>query len=149
MLTTSFDEYGAEVSPDGQWITYLSNESGSGVPDVYVRPFSPEGHGSTAKWQVSNGGGFAPHWGRDGRQLFYVRGTNLADAVATDVDVTSGFRTDTPRRLFTVPPIINTGAIGFARSSNRFLFVTRPNPGSEAPFTIALNWQAALKSGDQ
>ncbi len=54
-------------SPDGRWIAYSSDESGSF--EVYVRPF-PETAGG-GKWQVSSGGGQMPVWSRDGKNLFF------------------------------------------------------------------------------
>ena len=56
----------AEVSPDGRWLAYDSNESGQF--EVYVRPY-PDA--DKARWQVSVDGGRQPLWSRDGRELFY------------------------------------------------------------------------------
>jgi serine/threonine-protein kinase len=67
-------------SPDGRWIAYWSNESGTG--ETYVRPF-PGGHGG--KWQISTGGGGSPMWSNNGRELFYE---NRADNHIMVVDYT-------------------------------------------------------------
>ncbi len=64
-LTTKFDEWEASLSPDGKWLAYVSNESGS--YQVYIQPF-PTGSG---KWQVSTDEGFEPHWAPDGKTLYY------------------------------------------------------------------------------
>ncbi len=58
----------AQLSPDGHWLAYLSNESGQ--DEVYVRPF-PAGPG---RWKVSAGRGLSrePRWRRDGKELFFV-----------------------------------------------------------------------------
>ena len=61
----STDAY-PEVSPNGRWIAYHSNESGEF--QVYVRPF-PNVDGG--RWQISSDGGFSPVWGPDGRELFF------------------------------------------------------------------------------
>jgi serine/threonine-protein kinase len=53
-------------SPDGRWIAYQSNESGSN--EVYVRPFPAL---SAIKWQISAGGGGFPVWSKNGHELFY------------------------------------------------------------------------------
>ncbi len=55
------------LSPDGRWLAYASNESGTF--EVYVRPF-PET--ASAKWQVSTAGGNEPAWSSTGRELFYI-----------------------------------------------------------------------------
>ena len=60
------DESNGEVSPDGRWLAYQSNESGR--EEVYVRPFP---NVETARRQVSTGGGTRPLWSRNGRELFY------------------------------------------------------------------------------
>ena len=56
------------ISPDGRWIAYQSNESGT--PEIYVLGF-PDGHG---KRQISGDTGSYPLWSRDGRQLFFWQG---------------------------------------------------------------------------
>jgi serine/threonine protein kinase len=63
---TSYDELSSEFSPDGHWIAYESNESGRN--EIYVQPFP----NPATKTIVSTGGGLQPHWGPDGRELFYV-----------------------------------------------------------------------------
>jgi serine/threonine-protein kinase len=57
----------ASISPDGRWLAYVSNESGG--EQIYVRPFPAIGDG---RWQVSNDGGVAPRWSRDGRELYFL-----------------------------------------------------------------------------
>ncbi len=64
-LRTPAHEVWARFSPDGRWMAYVSDESGT--REVYIRPFPGPG----GKWQISNGGGNVPVWSADGRQLFY------------------------------------------------------------------------------
>ena len=64
-LGTPFNELAPAFSPDGRWLAYASNESGSN--EVYVRPFPGPG----GRWQVSTGGGRSPLWSRDGRELLF------------------------------------------------------------------------------
>ena len=73
LLATEFDERNAEISPDGRWLAYQSNASGQ--HEIYVRPFPKIEDG---QWLISRGGGMAPLWSPDGRELFYVApGTRL------------------------------------------------------------------------
>jgi serine/threonine-protein kinase len=67
VLQTAFDEASAELSPDGKWLAYSSNESGR--YEIYVRPFPEVDSG---RWQVSGSGGTRPMWARDGRSIFYM-----------------------------------------------------------------------------
>jgi len=64
-LQTPFDERHASFSPDGRWMAYTSNESGSF--QVYVRAFPDKG----GKWQISNNDGVYPVWSRNGHDLFF------------------------------------------------------------------------------
>jgi serine/threonine-protein kinase len=64
-LQTPFDERQGSFSPDGRWMAYVSDESGSF--QVCVRAFPDKG----GKWQISNSGGRNPLWSRNGRELFF------------------------------------------------------------------------------
>jgi serine/threonine-protein kinase len=64
-LGTPFFEFYPAFSPDGRWLAYASDESGTF--EVYVRPFPGPG----GRWQISRGGGLFPLWSRDGRELLF------------------------------------------------------------------------------
>src|SRR5262249_47984231 len=70
LLQTELIDYG-KFSPNGRWVAYVFNETGT--QEVYVREFQ----GSGGKRQVSAGGGFSPCWRRDGKELFYLSGRKL------------------------------------------------------------------------
>ena len=61
--------HGANVSPDGNWLAYVSNETGRN--QVYVRPFPDI---TAGKWQASTEGGFSPIWNPDAGELFFFMG---------------------------------------------------------------------------
>lgn len=63
------DQDNAQFSPDGRWLAYESNESGTF--EIYVRPFSGSASGSAGQFQISSGGGTFPIWSRNGRELFF------------------------------------------------------------------------------
>ena len=65
LRTPAFEVY-PSFSPDGRWLVYASNESGTW--EVYARHFPDDG----AKVQVSKGGGRVPRWSHSGRELFYA-----------------------------------------------------------------------------
>jgi len=75
ILATDTAELNAEISPDGRWLAYETEETGQS--EVFVRPFPDVEAG---KWQVSRGGGAKPLWRRDGGELFYLapRGRMMA-----------------------------------------------------------------------
>jgi Tol biopolymer transport system component len=64
-LQTPADERYPSFSPDGRWLAYVSDESGT--YQVYVRAFPEKG----GKWQISNSGGTLPMWSRNGHELFF------------------------------------------------------------------------------
>ena len=120
IVATGADTRGAALSPDARWLAYVSNEQGT--HEVFVRPF-PDVDGG--KWQVSNGGGGAPLWAHDGRELFYV-----ADGNMHGVRIRPGppFSAEPPRVLFAIPESVREGPLargGFAISPDgqRFLMV--------------------------
>jgi hypothetical protein len=66
-LQTEFVELQGQISPDGRWMAYTSDESGA--PEVYVQSFPERGHG---KWRISVNGGAQPQWRPDGKEVFYL-----------------------------------------------------------------------------
>ncbi len=64
---TPANEIEPAISPDGRWIAYASDETGT--YQVYVRPFRADAGG---KWQVSSDGGTSPGWSRDGKSLYFA-----------------------------------------------------------------------------
>ena len=92
----SFDEMGPAISPDGRWIAYSSNETGS--PQVYVRPFPNVDDG---RWQVSDGPGVSPTWARSGREIFYATTSNMS---AAQLETEPTLRVTGHLSLFNLPP---------------------------------------------
>jgi serine/threonine-protein kinase len=89
-LQTPFDERNPAFSPDGRWLAYTSNESGSF--QVYVRAFPDRGR----RWQISNTGGLTPVWSRNGRELFFRTEDNQI-MVANPTAKGDSFVVDSPR----------------------------------------------------
>jgi hypothetical protein len=71
IAATPFGESSANVSADGRYVAYVSDESGRN--DVYAVPIS----GQDDHIMVSVDGGTGPVWSRDGRELFYRAGDDL------------------------------------------------------------------------
>ena len=76
LLAESHEESQPTLSPDGRWLAYVSNETGT--REVFVRPFPAVDQG---KWQISQGGGQSPLWGPNGRELFFRSDNNTVDVV--------------------------------------------------------------------
>jgi Tol biopolymer transport system component len=142
IVQTVADEPDARFSPDGRWIAYTSDESGK--YEVYVRPFTPPSPGGGSSpagiWTISKGGGnSAPRWRADGKALWYHTTDNKIMAV--DVTTMPTFQAGEARVLFQQPG----GVIAADTNGERFLLAVPAGEATQAPFTVVLNWQAALK----
>jgi eukaryotic-like serine/threonine-protein kinase len=127
----------SQISPDGRFIAYISDESGRF--EVYVQPFPL----TQEKWQISAGGGFDPRWRRDGRELFYIGADRKLMAV--DVRTRGVFQHGAANSLFDTSLIDlwqdTRNHYEVAPDGRRFLImVPRVDPRS-VPFTMLLNWQ--------
>ena len=130
--------YEGQVSPNGQWMAYMSNESGHW--EVFLTRYpSCEG-----KWQVSTGGAQWPRWDASNR-LYYVESDRI-----TMVDVTPGSASPlgSPTVLFTRPATVvgsfsQVPAFGVTRDGQRFLLtrVAGAQQNAEGP-TIVQSWLA-------
>ena len=134
LVASNFSESQAQISPDGRWLAYASDESGRF--EVYVQRFPEAGD----KRRVSTDGGGDPRWSRDGRELFYI----AADRHLMSVAVTTNGRLAPggPQRLFDtgMPPdwyyarnVYDVGRDG------QFLFMAPVQEDRSAPFTILVN----------
>jgi len=151
VLATPFYETQARFSPDGRWIAYRSNESGSA--QIYVRPFVLPGSSGTAanesKWMISNGGGYQPRWRRDGKEILYLSpsGQMMSVAVKSTGD---SFQAAVPKPLFdAIPDMASTQLVttlwDMTSDGQQFLLNTTAADSKASPITVVLNWQAGLK----
>jgi serine/threonine protein kinase len=131
----------ATFSPDGQWISYTSDESGRA--EIYVQHF-PLG---AEKWQVSGGGGSMSLWSRDGKGIYYIGADGKM--MFASVNTANGFVADAPRPLFETRIRM---LIGVTRRQydvgpdGRFLLNHTPaEPQSSGSITLVQNWSANLQ----
>jgi eukaryotic-like serine/threonine-protein kinase len=135
-LTSKGSETNGQISPDGGWVAYASDESGAW--EVYVTSFP----GAAGKWQVSRGGGSEPRWRGDGKELFYINPSGMLMAVP--VNAASVFATGPPTPLFQIKgraPISSTDTFTYdvVKDGKRFLVNRYVQPEHVAPLTILLN----------
>jgi len=102
LISTPFDTHYPVVSPNGKWLAFVSDQSGTA--DVYVRSLSGDGD----VVQVSQNGGTEPLWGPDGTELFYRSGSGASvDLTSATVRTSSpGFEIIARRKLFALPDIV-------------------------------------------
>jgi Tol biopolymer transport system component len=143
-IQTDFSEIQGRFSPNGRWVAYASNESGTF--QVYVQSFPTSG----GKWQISTNGGGQPQWRHDGKELFFLGPDRKLMAVEVN-SAGSTFEAGVPKPLFetrtiTIFPGFG-GASYYAASGDgqRFLVSTLVGESVPTPLTVVLNWTAGLK----
>jgi eukaryotic-like serine/threonine-protein kinase len=143
LLGEPFDERRLDLSKDGRWLAYESNESGQW--EIYVRPF-PNVQGG--RWLISTGGGEEPKWSADGRQLYYAGNEYM---MVSEVETKANFSHRTPTRLFDLrgyylPPTPRRYDIG---PDGRFLMIKEAAGNDESRsrqrIIVVENWVEELK----
>ncbi len=143
LLTSTFDEYDARLSPDDHWLAYSSNENGS--REVYLTSFP----GGGSKWQISSGGvtglvssdRLAMDWSPDGKSLSYLQGNKI---FSVDVRINGGKpEFSAPKQIMTVPADVDILSI---MPDGKRMLATRPvGQGGAAPMGLVLNWQHLMQ----
>ena len=140
-LQTPYREASGEISPDGRWLAYQSNESNRN--EIYVRAFPAR---DERRWLVSVGGGVKPLWARDGRELFYLNGASL---MSVRVQTTPAFSAAAPTKMFDGQYF--AGILGrtydVSPDGTRFLMIKNASDSTATPadMVVVLNWTEELE----
>jgi serine/threonine-protein kinase len=149
LANPKFAEMDPDLSPDGRWLAYESNESGR--LEIYVRPFPDVQSG---RWQISRDGGTRPMWARNGRELYFMAGglynsTAGSALMAVSVETSPAFRAGNPQQLLPGPYFSNLGNRTYDVSADgqRFLMVKRAGQTAATPDRIIVvdNWFEEFK----
>jgi len=143
LLQEPYTETNAELSLDGRWMAYQSNESGRF--QIYVSPF-PNVDGD--KQLVSNAGGERPLWSRDGSELFYLEPGPPVRMISVAVETSeTTFSYDPDRRpIFDPWPYRGLGTpagrpYDVSRDGERFLAIKDGGADGATPqIIIVQNW---------
>jgi eukaryotic-like serine/threonine-protein kinase len=143
-LETPYGARYVELSPDGRWLAYVSNESGG--PGVYIQAFPSGGE----KTQISIDGGYEPLWHPNSREIFF-RGDDLKFR-SVAIRSVAPLRVDAPRVMFEAKPgdydaTTPIRSWDIAPDGRRFLLV-RPVPLTDPPVSrinVILNWIEELQ----
>jgi Tol biopolymer transport system component len=134
-------------SPDGKWVSYNTDESGTW--ETWVASFPAFDN----RQQVSSRGGGQARWRADGKELFYLTPDGQVMSVAIESDPKTGaLEFKAPTVLFQSPiatPNMFVDQYDVTRDGQRFIFLKPridPNAAAEplAPITVMVNWQAGL-----
>ena len=136
------DQTNGQISPDGKWVAYASNESGDW--EIYVTTFPS----ASGKWQVSRGGGIEPRWRADGKEIFYIGEKTTFTAVPVNSEGT--FSTGNPTPLFHSQlraQISSTDLFNYdvTKDGQRFLVNRYAKPQQIAPLSVILNATAGAR----
>ena len=141
LLESGSDKFQARVSPNSQLVAYSTNESG--LYQIVVQTF-PDTSGG--KWQISAAGGIEPKWRRDGRELYYLS----LDGKMMSVSIEGPpFNAGRPVELFQTPLAVNRAQPTRDRRydvapDGRFLMVVPSAAGPATPYSVVVNWTAAM-----
>jgi dipeptidyl aminopeptidase/acylaminoacyl peptidase len=134
VVRTRFNEASGQISPDGKWLLYSSDESGR--PEMYAQSY-PAGD---VRFQVSTGGASIGGWSRDGREVL-LGGLDNSLLVA-DVQRTPVFKIGALRPLFRLPASLI--GLGIMPDDQRFIEVLPVGQTAFASIQLEVNWTAAL-----
>jgi Tol biopolymer transport system component len=135
VVQTSGDDVGGRFSPDGRWVAFLSNESGSA--ELYITPFPGPG----ARLRVSPGGATDVRWSHATGEFLWLApdGRLMAARVRTDP-----LRIGAPTTLFTLPPGMTWTTLDISPDGQRLLAAISVEVANHGPVTVITSWTAGL-----
>ncbi len=144
LVQTATGLMNVEMSPDGRFVAYQSDESGTF--EIYVRPYP---NTNDARWQVSAGGGVQPAWARNGRELFFMDPAGALTSVAVQTaggTFTSGKPVVVVQKKYSTP--LPFRAYDVSPDGQRFLMLKESVDASSSSTTmnVVLNWTEELRT---
>jgi Tol biopolymer transport system component len=149
LIATPSDEDWGQISPDGLWIAYNSDESGR--QEVYVATFPK----LESKVKVSTEGGRHPQWSPNGRELYYREGATAeiprplsqrVKLMAVPVETSPAFKAGTPHMLFQGPFFDSDHDYAVTPDGKGFIFIRESQPESgPSELKVVLNWGNELR----
>jgi Tol biopolymer transport system component len=137
LIATEFDETDPQFSPDGQWITYTSNETGRS--EVYVTASDGQGR----RWRISTDGGTEPIWARKGDELIYLSGDKM---MAVSYESSPKFNPSKPYVLFEAPFLQRSSLSDTSVDGRELLMIqTDTEAASSTRMFVVLNWFEELE----
>ena len=139
-LSSSGNQSNGQISSDGKWAAYVSDELGN--PEVYVTSFP----GAAGRWQISRDGGTEPRWRADGKEIYYLDPKGVLTAVPVNA-TTDYFSTGNPTPLFQIRGraiISSTDIFSYdvSKDGQRFLVNRYVKSDHITPLTLVFNASA-------
>jgi dipeptidyl aminopeptidase/acylaminoacyl peptidase len=142
MVPSRFSCSLAQLSPDGRWLAYATNELGR--TEIFVQAYPGPG----GKWRISTAGGLSARWRADGRELFYS--TRDGELMAVPIRVEGmGLDIGVPVALFPLNPPVTTlyrNAFDVSPDGQRFLVNTLVGDGAATGAArVVIGWAREKK----
>ena len=146
LLATEHSERNAALSPDGRFMVFESDLSGT--LEIYARPFPDV---NTQQWPVSTAGGTEPVWAPNGNEIYYLSTDSKLMAVSVKVTGATNLEMGKPVALFDASKYFFGGAgrnYDIAPDGKRFIMVKSPaaSEGGAISMTVVLNWVDELRA---
>ena len=132
MVKSGFNDTDGRWSPDGTWLAYVSDESGR--PDIYANPRGGN------RVRVSFGGGTRPRWSRDGRSIFFLRGSTIMRATLVG---------SSPASFAPAVPVVDAPGIrdfDIAHQRDGLLAIVPVGPSSSVPVSAMVDWRSVYEN---
>jgi serine/threonine-protein kinase len=139
LVSGKFFEVMPEISPDGHWMAYQSDETG--MYQIYVVPFPDT---RAAKWAVTTKGGIHTRWSHSGKELFFRDFSG--DMFVLPIKTAPTFSSGTPKRLFAAKRS-SFPLVGYVVSADdqRLLMIRQLPAGQPDKLIVVENWFEELK----
>ena len=144
--TPALEQHG-QLSPDGRWLAYTSNDSGSA--EVYVQSFPVRG----TKYQLTSNGATFPRWRHDGKEILFMDGQRIMGRTVQPAG--AGLKFGPFQFLFDSRfgnwAHSETGggiyhAFAVSRDGQRFAVpLARGSGDAPTPLTVVLDWRSVLR----
>jgi len=137
MLNAGYNEDYPDISPDGRWLAFCSDEMGRS--EGYLMSIADPSHRTV----MTSDGGVAPMWAPDGKTVYYWNHTR---EVLMAVPVVAGTHLEIgkPRQLFSFPARAMDWVRPYdvSRDGARFVFAGRDenSPGGVKRLNLVENW---------
>jgi Tol biopolymer transport system component len=130
--TTKSNESGGQFSPDGKWLTYISNQSGR--YETYIVSFPDLKN----KRQFLNSNETELHWDKNRKYIYYRTGGYI---VTQEIDIYNGIKKGNAIRLF----YGLTGSFCVSPDGKKFYFTTMNKERPFLPLSLITNWYQELE----
>jgi hypothetical protein len=141
LVVTPFADVQGTLSPDGRYVAYASDESGRF--EVYVEPVQDRSPEPSARERVTSGGGSDPRWSRNGRELFFRRGSQIH--AATPASGRGPNAAVATSMLFDAK--VSVRAFDVAADGGRFLLNLPAASSDTGPASLLVHWPRAEIAG--